>query len=180
MALEELKRLIPEFARDQKRNLDALLNSSTLSEQQRWGCILAAAMTANHHLVLGPARKEAQANLEARALEVVASCATVMTLNNYGFRAKHWLGEDFEDIRFGLRNGVKLAPGVGQADYELWAITVSAVNGCEQCIQAHSRDAQIAGVEKLQVWEAVKIAAVIQTIAQAIAMAQEIGDGLDG
>lgn len=170
MALDNLKHLIPDYAKDQRRNLDALINTSVLTQQQLWGCLLVSAATSRNDVVLKLVNAEASEHLSDKAVDVALACTTAMTLNNYGFRAKHWLGHDFEAIRFGLRNGVSLKPGVVQADYELWAVAVSVVNGCEQCTQAHSRDAQEQGLSTLQLWEAVKIASVIQAIAQTIHM----------
>lgn len=168
MALDNLKHLIPDYAKDQRRNLEALINSSVLTQQQLWGCVLVSAVTSRNDVVLKQVHSDAREHLSDNAIDVALACTSAMTLNNYGFRAKHWLGHDFEPIRFGLRNGVSLKPGVTQADYELWAVAVSVVNGCEQCTQAHSRDAQEQGLRALHVWEAVKIASVIQAIAQTI------------
>ncbi|MEY8577579.1 carboxymuconolactone decarboxylase family protein [Corynebacteriaceae bacterium 6-324] len=170
MALDNLTHLIPDYAKDQRRNLDVLINSSVLTQQQLWGCVLVSAATSRNDVVLKQVHAEAREHLSDNAVGVALACTSAMTLNNYGFRAKHWLSHDFEDIRFGLRNGVFLKPGVAQADYELWAVAVSVVNGCEQCTQAHSGDAQEQGLSTLQVWEAVKIASVIQAIAQTIHM----------
>ncbi|MDO5507043.1 MAG: carboxymuconolactone decarboxylase family protein [Corynebacterium casei] len=177
MALDNLKHLIPDYAKDQRRNLDALINTSVLTQQQLWGCLLVSAATSRNDVVLKLVNAEASEHLSDKAVDVALACTTAMTLNNYGFRAKHWLGHDFEAIRFGLRNGVSLKPGVTQADYELWAVAVSVVNGCEQCSQAHSYDAQEQGLNTLQVWEAVKIASVIQAIAQTIHVESVLQDG---
>ena len=38
MDLDNLKQLLPEYAKGQQRNLDALVSSSVLNEQQKWGC----------------------------------------------------------------------------------------------------------------------------------------------
>lgn len=39
MALDNLKHLILDYAKDQRRNLDALINSSVLMQQQLWGLL---------------------------------------------------------------------------------------------------------------------------------------------
>jgi len=180
MTLHNLKQLIPAYAKDQLRNLDVLIASTVLTDQQKWGCFLVAAATSSNDDLLKYIDTEAKKHLTADAKSVALACATAMTLNNYGFRAKHWLGQDFDDLRFGLRNTVSLKPGASQADYELWAIAVSTVNGCEQCLQAHSREAQAHGLEPAQIWQAVQIAAVTQSIAHTLRVHDALGQQDDG
>src|SRR5699024_10240769 len=163
--LRDLKQRIPHYAKSQQRNLEVLLNSSVLTPEQKWGCLLvSAALSKNAYLLKTIA--QSQRFLSDTAKEAALACIATMTLNNCGFRAKHWLGTDFEDVRFGLRNTVDLKPGISQADCEVWAIAASAINGCEQCIQAQSLTGQDEGLKIEQLWEAVKIASVISSLAQ--------------
>lgn len=37
-------------------------------------------------------------------------------------------------------------PSVDKADFELWSLAVSAINGCGACIDAHEKALQKAGV----------------------------------
>ena len=55
-----------------------------------------------------------------------------------------------------------------KADFELWSLAVSTINGCEHCAVAHANTVREEGVTKEQVWEAVKVAGVVQAVAQAI------------
>ena len=61
-------------------------------------------------------------------------------------------------------------PGVDKSDFELWSLAVSTINGCEHCAVAHANTVREEGLTKEQVWEAVKVAAVVQAVAQAIAI----------
>ena len=38
-------------------------------------------------------------------------------------------------------------PGVPKADFELWSLAVSAINGCGICIDAHEKVLREAGIE---------------------------------
>ena len=44
--MEALKTALPDYAKDQRLNLSALLTDTVLTPQQRWGTLLAAARTA--------------------------------------------------------------------------------------------------------------------------------------
>ena len=91
-----------------------------------------------------------------------------MAMNNVAYRAKHFLGEDYTNVKFGLRMNIISKPGVEKADFELWSLAVSTINGCENCVVAHDKTVREEGLTKEQVWEAVKVAAVIQAVAQTV------------
>ena len=52
-------------------------------------------------------------------------------------------------------------PGVEKADFELWSLAVSAINGCGQCLDSHEQVLRKAGVDRETIQEAFKIAAVV-------------------
>ena len=56
-------------------------------------------------------------------------------------------------------------PGVDKADFELWSLAVSAINGCGMCIDAHERELRKAGVAAEAIQAAVRIAATVHGIA---------------
>ena len=67
-----------------------------------------------------------------------------------------------------LRMNVIGNPGVDKADFELWSLAVSAINGCGACIDAHEKVLQEAGVSAATIQTAVRFAAIIQSVAVAI------------
>ena len=71
-------------------------------------------------------------------------------------------------MKFGLRMNIISKPGVEKANFELWNTVVSAINGCEHCLGAHAATLQGEGLTKEQIWEGVKIAAVVQAVAQTV------------
>ncbi len=56
-------------------------------------------------------------------------------------------------------------PGVDKVDFELNCLAVSALNGCGMCMDAHARELNKAGISKLAVQSAVRIAAVLNAVA---------------
>ncbi|MBS0281901.1 MAG: carboxymuconolactone decarboxylase family protein, partial [Proteobacteria bacterium] len=56
-------------------------------------------------------------------------------------------------------------PGVDKADFELWCLAVSAINGCGVCIDSHEKILRDAGFTAEQIQAAVRIAAVVHAIA---------------
>jgi alkyl hydroperoxide reductase subunit D len=56
-------------------------------------------------------------------------------------------------------------PGVEKADFELWSLAVSAINGCGMCMESHEKVVRAAGLTQEQVQAAVRIAAVVHAVA---------------
>ena len=168
MSIENLRGALPEYAKDQKLNLGSLTRSTELSEQQLWGALLASAAATRNAKVIAEIAEEAKEHLSEEAVEAAYGAATVMAMNNVAYRAKGWLGDDYANVKFGLRMNIISKPGVEKADFELWSLAVSAINGCEHCAVAHANTVREEGVTKEQVWETVKVAGVVQAVAQAI------------
>ena len=168
MSIDNLKSSLPEYAKDQKLNLGTLTRSKDLDEEQLWGCLLASAAATRNVTVLSEIAEEAKEHLSEEAIEAAYGAATVMAMNNVAYRAKGWLGDDYAQVKFGLRMNIISKPGVDKANFELWNTAVSAINGCEHCLGAHAHELNEAGLSKEQVWEAVKVAAVVQAVAQAV------------
>ena len=168
MSIENLRGALPEYAKDQKLNLGSLTRSTELSEQQLWGALLASAAATRNAKVIAEIAEEAKEHLSEEAVEAAYGAATVMAMNNVAYRAKGWLGDDYANVKFGLRMNIISKPGVEKADFELWSLAVSTINGCEHCAVAHANTVREEGVTKEQVWEAVKVAGVVQAVAQAL------------
>ncbi|APT92389.1 alkyl hydroperoxide reductase [Corynebacterium phocae] len=168
MSIENLKSALPAYAKDQKLNLSSLLRSTELNEEQLWGSVVTAAAATRNDTVLSEVMEDAKQHLSEEAIEAALGAATVMAMNNVAYRAKSWLGDDFAQVKFGLRMNFIAKPGVDKVNFELWSIVAAAINGCEHCLTAHVGVLKEEGMTKEQIWEGLKISGVIQAIAQAI------------
>ena len=168
MSIDNLKNGLPEYAKDLKLNLGSLARATELNEQQLWGSLVAAAATTRNDTVLSEIADEARGHLSDEAFNAALAASSIMAMNNVSYRAKSWLGDDYAQVRMGLRMNVIGNPGVDQADFELWSTVVSVINGCEHCTLAHETKIREEGLTKEQVWEAIKVAATVQGVAQAI------------
>ena len=54
-------------------------------------------------------------------------------------------------------------PATNKADFELFCVAVSAINGCEACVRSHEHVVLEGGLSEDNVHDAVRIAAVIHT-----------------
>ncbi|MEV8098768.1 alkyl hydroperoxide reductase [Kitasatospora sp. NPDC085879] len=166
MALDDLKAALPDYAKDLKLNLSAVIGNSDLPEQQLWGTVLACAMATRSAAVLRELEPEAKANLKPEAYNAAKGAAAVMGMNNVYYRTLHLLSDkEYGSMRAGLRMNIIGTPGVEKADFELWCFAVSAINGCGQCLDSHEAVLKKAGVEREVVQASIKIASVIQAVA---------------
>ena len=174
MSVENLKAALPEFAKDLKLNLGSITRSTVLNQDQLWGTLLASAAATRNSQVLADIGADAAENLSAPAYQAALAAASIMGMNNVFYRARGFLDGQYDDLRPGLRMNVIGNPGVDKADFELWCFAVSSINGCSHCVVAHEHTLREAGVSRESVLEALKAAAIVAGVAQAITAAQTL------
>lgn len=166
MTLDDIKGMLPDYAKDLKLNISNVLSSNTLTAQQIWGTALASAIASRNEVLTRVIAAEATAKLEPAAFTAAKAAAAIMGMNNIYYRFVHLSGTpDFKQLPARLRMNVIGNPGVDKVDFELWSLAVSAVNGCGMCIEAHEREVLGKGVTKEAVQDTIRIAAVIHAVA---------------
>jgi alkyl hydroperoxide reductase subunit D len=165
MSIEALKSRIPDYAKDLKLNLGSLAADPTLTAQQLAGTFVASALAARNADVTRALVAEFGGKLSPEALAAAKSAAAIMGMNNVYYRFTHLVGGDYPNMPAKLRMSVIGRPGVEKADFELWSLAVSAINGCGMCMEAHEKVVRHGGLTQEQVQTAVRIAAVVQAVA---------------
>jgi lipoyl-dependent peroxiredoxin subunit D len=165
MSLESLKTRLPDYARDIKLNLGSLATEPSLTQQQRAGAFVASALAARNAETTDAIVAEFGPQLSPEALAAAKAAASIMAMNNVYYRFTHLVGGDYPNMPARLRMNVIGRPGVEKADFELWSLAVSAVNGCGMCMEAHEKVVRQAGLTQEQVQSAVRIAAVVHAVA---------------
>ena len=166
MSLEHLKNRLPEYAKDLKLNLSSLAAEPSLNDQQRAGTFIATALASRNAAVTATITAEFAPRLSPEALNAARAAASIMAMNNIYYRFTHLASSpDYRTLPVKLRMNVIGKPGVDKADFELWSLAVSAINGCGMCIDAHEKILRGAGVTAEQIQAAVRIASVVHAIA---------------
>jgi lipoyl-dependent peroxiredoxin subunit D len=166
MSMDSLKARLPDYAKDLRLNLSSLAAEPTLSDQRRAGTFIAAALAARNPEVIAAVMAEFGPVLSPAALDAVKAAAAIMAMNNIYYRFTHLTSApDYRTLPAKLRMNVMARPGVEKADFELWSLAVSAINGCGMCIDAHERELRNAGVTTDAIQAAVRIAAVVHAVA---------------
>ncbi|WP_406313484.1 carboxymuconolactone decarboxylase family protein [Streptosporangium sp. NBC_01639] len=166
MSIDNLKGALPGFAKDIKLNLGSLVTTSSLSEQQLWGTLLACAVATRSPRVIAEVAAEATGNLSDEAFTAAKGAAAIMAMNNVYYRSVHLIGDEtYSTMPAKLRMTLIGNPGVDKADFELWCLAVSAINGCGRCLESHEQVLRQSGVSREQVQEALRIAATVNAVA---------------
>jgi alkyl hydroperoxide reductase subunit D len=170
MSLDTLKQRLPETAKDLKLNLGTVARSEHLSPRQLYGTLVATALAARNPEVLAALQGEAAGKLEPADLQLAKAIASTMSMNNVYYRFLHLVEQpQYGELPPRLRMQALGGPAEDKLDRELWALAVSAVNGCGMCIQAHERVLVEAGATRQQIQDAVRIAAVVAAVATVLA-----------
>jgi lipoyl-dependent peroxiredoxin subunit D len=172
MDVTTLKNALPDYAKDLRLNLSAVLSpegAPGLSPQQIAGVALASAVAARNPALLAAIEAAATPALDAAHVTAARAAASIMGMNNVYYRFVHLVGNDeYGKLPAKLRMNVIGAPGIDKTDFELYSLAVSAINGCGACVAAHEKVVRKTGVTADGVQSAVRIAAVIHGVAVAL------------
>lgn len=167
-SLESIREKLADAHKDTRLNLPSVLESSSLSAEQRWGVAVACAYAARNEelkqALLNEA-KQALSNAEP-VLEDARAAASLMAMNNVYYRFRHMIGkESYSTRRPGLRMNRLAQVLTNKVDFELMCLAVSAINGCEMCVRSHEDVVLKGGLSEDQVHDAVRIASVVHAAA---------------
>jgi lipoyl-dependent peroxiredoxin subunit D len=169
MSLAAIKETLPDTAKDLRINLGNLTTSEHLTPRQLYGTLVATAFTSRNTALLAAVTAEAEGHLSPADVELAKSIATTMAMNNVYYRFRHLVHKDeYAKLPARLRMQALGAPADDKVDRELWALAVSAVNGCGMCIQAHEEILRKHGTSVDTIHDAVRIAAVVFATAVAL------------
>jgi len=166
MTLTDLARTIPDYAKDLRLNIGSLLGETTLTDQRKYGLLVACAHATGYRPLIEAAEAEAAPKLTPEALTAAKAAAAIMAMNNVYYRFTHLAGnKDYAKMPARLRMNVIGAPGIEKVDFELFSMAVSAINGCGMCIDAHEKVLAQHDVKTETIQAAVRLASVIQGVA---------------
>ncbi|MGG5807803.1 carboxymuconolactone decarboxylase family protein [Falsiroseomonas sp. CW058] len=178
MSLESLRATLPDHAKDLKLNLGSLATEPALTQQQRAGTFVASAIASRNAALTRAVVAEFGPQLGAEALAAAKAAAAIMGMNNVYYRFTHLVGGDYPSMPAKLRMNVMARPGVEKADFELWSLAVSAINGCGMCMESHEKVVLHGGLGKEQVQAAVRIAAVVHAVACVLDAEEALASGV--
>ena len=165
--VDTIKEALPEYAKDTKLNIDAVVNRSSLDSVLANGCALAAAMaTGNGKLVAF-----IQSSMEdAKERDAALIASAIMAQNNVWYPYVE-MAEDanLKGLPAGLRmNAIASHGGTTKVNFEAYSLAASIVVKCHFCVKAHYDTLRKEGLSVEQLRDIGRIAAVINSVAKVL------------
>ena len=159
---------IPDYAKDIKLNLDAVLNRSSLPGDVAMGCALAAAFsTGNGKLV-----SFIQTGMHDTGAEYnsALTAASIMAQNNVWYPYVEMTGdENLKGLPASLRmNAIANHGGTTKLRFEAFSLAASIVGKCHFCVKAHYDTLKKEGMTVEQLRDIGRIAAVITAVSRVL------------
>jgi len=181
MSLNDIKSQLGDYAKDIKLNLGNVLSeegAAGLTLNQIYATALACAYATKSGAVIAAIYGEVAAVLSDAEIHAAKAAATIMGMNNIYYRFVHLVSDkEFGKLPAHLRMQVIGNPGIDKADFELMSLAVSAINGCGMCMDAHVHEVMKGGISRVGVQSGIRIAAVVNAAAQAVAIEQASAGG---
>jgi len=165
--VDSIKEALPEYAKDTKLNLDAVIKRSTLSPEEAEGCAVAAAMaTGNGKLVAF-----IQSGMtDEKERDAALTAASLMGMNNVWYPYVE-MAEDpnLAGLPAQLRmNAIASHGGTTKARFEAYSLAASIVGKCHFCVKAHYDTLKKEGYTVEQLRDIGRIAAVVTSVAKVL------------
>lgn len=153
------------IARDLRLNLQKLLEGAVLSPAEAHLALLATA-TATENIALASHAREKLAALAvpAEQIQEAAESAAIMGMLNTYYRFRYMVEKEDDYRVAGLRMTSLSKPALGKETFEMLALAVSIVNGCQSCVRSHEQVLRDAGVAVDKIHELARMAAVVKGI----------------
>ncbi len=158
------------YLRDFKLNFTSTLTSEQLSTKE---CALLGLSVAvnNNNLPLTNYYTKYAADQGATNEDIAeaAACASLLASNNVFYRFRHFTQkEKYTQIPARIRMQLMMKPVTGKEFFELMSLAISAVNGCEMCVNAHEDSLIKLGTTEERVFDAVRIASLVTATGKVI------------
>lgn len=165
--VDSIKESLPEYAKDTKLNLDAVIKRSTLAAEEAEGCAVSAAMATGNGKLLSYIMTSMA---DAAERDAALTAASLMGMNNVWYPFVE-MAEDpnLSGLPAQLRmNAIASHGGTTKARFEAYSLAASIVGKCHFCVKAHYDTLKKEGYTVEQLRDIGRIAAVITSVAKVL------------
>lgn len=155
------------YIKDLKVNISNALAYETLTEKERWLLTLAVATNESKAALRAASLEKAReaGASDAELCETIA-CVSLLNTNNVFYRFRHFTKKEFyETTPAGIKMSIMVNPILGKEFFELLSLAVSALNGCELCVNAHEESLRRLGTTEVRIYEAIRLTSIVKGLA---------------
>jgi alkyl hydroperoxide reductase subunit D len=174
--IDGVKTALPEYAKDTKLNLDAVILRSTLDPVVAEACALAALVTTGNSKLLAYVLENTDLNIKTDTVDNVkerdaAMCAaSIMAQNNIWYPYVEMADdEQLKGLPAQLRmNAIATHGGTTKDRFEAYSLAASIVGKCHFCVKAHYDGLKKMGYTVEQLRDIGRIASVMNACAKVL------------
>ena len=166
--IDQLKETFPDYAKDTRLNIDAVVKRSTLPQEEAEAVALAAAFATGNTKLWTWIQSQIADQKEA---EAAVTAASLMGMNNVWYPYVE-MAEDpaLSGLPPQLRmNAIATHGGTTKARFEAYSLAASIVGKCHFCVKAHYETLKKEGYSVEQLRDIGRIAAVMTAVARVMA-----------
>jgi alkyl hydroperoxide reductase subunit D len=165
--VDELKAAVPDYAKDTRLNLDAVLLRSTLDADVAHGVAVAAAMATGNGKLLNFIAG-AWGNIVEK--EAAFAAASIMAQNNAWYPFVEMAeDENLSGLPAQLRmNVIASHGGTSKVNFEAYSLAASIVGKCHFCVKAHYDTLKEEGLTVENLRDIGRIAAVVNSLSKVL------------
>ena len=165
--VDQLKENIPDYAKDTRLNIDAVIKRSTLPAEEAEAVALAAAFATGNSKLWTWIQSQISDQKEA---EAAVTAASLMAMNNVWYPYVE-MAEDanLSGLPAQLRmNAIATHGGTTRGRFEAYSLAASIVGKCHFCVKAHYDTLKKEGYTVEQLRDIGRIAAVITAVSRVL------------
>jgi len=158
------------YVRDLKLNFTSTLTSAHLTEKECGLLGLSTAVNNNNTPLINFYTAYSEKNgATAEDIAEAVGCASLLASNNIFYRFRHFTQkEKYTQIPARIRMQLMMKPVTGKEFFELMSLTISAVNGCEMCVNAHEDSLIKLGTTEERIFDAVRIGSLVTSFGKIV------------
>ena len=163
--VDTLKESLPEYAKDIKLNLDAVINRSSIDPEHATYLAIAAAFATGNGKLLAYITANATDTIERDA---ALTAGAIMAQNNVWYPYIEMADDkDLKGLPAQLRmNAITSHGGTTKAKFEAYSLASSIIGKCHFCVKAHYETLKQEGYSVEQLRDIGRIAATINALSK--------------
>lgn len=165
--VDQIKDTIPDYAKDTRLNIDAVVKRSTLPQEEAEAVALAAAFATGNTKLWTWMQSQIADQKEA---EAAITAASLMAMNNVWYPYVEMAADaNLSGLPAQLRmNAIASHGGTSPERFEAYALSASIVGKCHFCVKAHYETLKKAGYTVEQLRDIGRIASVIAAVSKVL------------
>lgn len=152
------------YLKDLKINISNALKYESLSDKESALLALSVAINEKSEGLENSLKEKAlQAGASEDEILETYACVSLLNVNNVFYRFRHFTKKEFyQTTPAGIKMTIMGNPQMGKEFFELMSLGISALNGCELCVNAHEESLIKMGTTQQRIYDTIRLYANVK------------------